>query len=454
MFQSTKLKIFVVEDDNWYSRFLEHQLSLNPDHSVQIFNDSKSLLKELITNKPDVITLDYNLPDTNGAALLKEIKKICDRCRIIVVSGQDDIATAVNLLKEGAYDYIVKNEDTKNRILNIIQHIKENLSLEQELDILRAEVKIKYEFEKNIIGNSASIKNIFGLMSKAAGSKINVSITGETGTGKELVAKSIHYNSDRSKSPFVAVNVSAIPNDLIESELFGHEKGAFTGAFSSRKGKFEEANGGTIFLDEIAEFNLNLQSKLLRVLQEREITRIGSNEVIPIDVRVITATHKNLQEEVKQGRFREDLYYRLMGLPIELPPLRDRDHDTLIISKHFITLFCKENKIKVKTLSKEAKEKLLNHHFPGNIRELKAIIELAIVMSNTDIIEAEDIKFNNINSTEDILKLDLTLEEFNHKIIQYYLDKNNYNVIGTAKKLNIGKSTIYRMVQEGKIILK
>ncbi len=452
MNQKDRFKIFIVEDDNWYARFLEHQLSLNPDHEVKLFSDSKSLTKELQSNKPHVVTLDYNLPDTNGSSLLREIKKLSDKSRVIVISGQDDVETAINLIKEGAYDYIVKNDDTKNRIGNIIQHVKENLSLEQELDILRAEVKIKYEFEKNIIGNSPAIKNIFGLMSKATGSKINVSITGETGTGKELVAKSIHYNSDRNKKPFVAVNVSAIPQDLIESELFGHEKGSFTGAHTSRIGKFEEANGGTIFLDEIAEFNLNLQSKLLRVLQEREITKVGSNEITPIDVRVITATHKNLSEEVKAGRFREDLYYRLIGLPIELPPLRERDNDVLLIAKHFITIFCKENRMKLKVLSKEAKEKLMNHHYPGNIRELKAMIELAIVMADSDTVEADDVKINVINNVEDILKLDLTLEEFNYKIIQHYLDKNNKNVISTAKKLGIGKSTIYRMIQEGHVI--
>ena len=449
-----RLKIYIVEDDNWYSKFLEHQLSLNPDHDVRIFNDSKSLLNALRDDQPDVITLDYNLPDSNGSQLLKEVKKLSRRCRVIMISGQDDVETAINLIKEGAYDYIVKNEDTKNRIINIVQHIKENLSLEQELDILRAEVKDKYDFEKNIIGNSASIKSIFTLMSKAASSKINVSISGETGTGKELVAKSIHFNSDRNKNPFIAVNVSAIPQDLIESELFGHEKGAFTGAHTSRIGKFEEANGGTIFLDEIAEFNLNLQSKLLRVLQEREITRIGSNQIIPINVRVITATHKNLTDEVRKGNFREDLYYRLIGLPIVLPPLRDRENDILLIAKHMMASFCKENKIKLKNFSKEAKEKLMNYNYPGNVRELKAVIELAIVMSEEETINADDIRFNSITSADDILKTEMSLEDYTNKIIQYYLDKYQYNVIQVAKKLSIGKSTIYRLIQDGKLITK
>lgn len=449
-----QLNIYILEDDSWYSKFLEHQLSLNPDHRVTIFNDSISFLNTLKIDQPDVITLDYNLPDTNGSALLKEIKKLSTKSRVIIISGQEDVETAINLIKEGAYDYIVKNDDTKNRILNIIQHIKENVSLEIELDILRAEVKEKYDFEKNIIGNSNSIKEIFSLMAKAANTKINVSISGETGTGKELVAKSIHFNSERNKNPFVAVNVSAIPQDLIESELFGHEKGAFTGAHTNRIGKFEEANGGTIFLDEIAEFNLNLQSKLLRVLQEREITRIGSNQIIPIDVRVITATHKNLTDEVRKGNFREDLYYRLIGLPIILPPLRDRDNDILIIAKYLISTFCKENKIKLKSFSKEAKEKLIRHHYPGNVRELKAVIELAVVMSEGDIINPEDIRFNNITNTDDILKTEMTLDEYTNKIIQFYLDKYHYNVIQVAKKLAIGKSTIYRLIQEGKLRAK
>ncbi len=450
--QNSSYKIFVVEDDLWYSKYLNHQLSLNPEYDVRIFNDAKTFLASM-HELPDIITLDYNLPDMNGSEILKKIKSISPNTNVIIISGQEDIQTAINLLKDGAYDYITKDDNTKNRIFNIINHIRDNIGLQNELNQLREEVIEKYDFEKNIIGNSPSIKKTYALIQKACATNINVSITGETGTGKELVAKTIHFQSKRNKMPFVAVNVAAIPRDLIESELFGHEKGAFTGANGRRIGKFEEAHKGTLFLDEIGEFDLNLQSKLLRVLQEREITRIGSNSLVAVDVRIITATHKNLAEEVKAGRFREDLYYRLIGLPIMLSPLRERDHDVLLIAKHFIQHFCKENGIKQKLLSPEAKDRLLTYAFPGNIRELKAIIDLAIVMSETETIEADDLTFLRNAEPDDFLLEELTLEEYNQKIIQFFLNKYNGNVLNVGKKLDIGKSTIYRYLQEGKVKL-
>lgn len=445
-------KIFVVEDDLWYSKYLNHQLSLNPEYEVKVFNDAKSFLAAM-HELPDIITLDYNLPDMNGSDILKKIKSISPETNVIIISGQEDIQTAINLLKDGAYDYITKDDNTKNRIFNIISHIRDNIGLQNELNLLREEVIEKYDYEKSIIGNSPAIKQIYSLIKKACLTNINVSITGETGTGKELIAKTIHFQSKRNKMPFVAVNVAAIPRELIESELFGHEKGSFTGANARRIGKFEEANKGTLFLDEIGEFDLNLQSKLLRVLQEREVTRIGSNGIVSVDVRIITATHKNLAEEVKAGRFREDLYYRLIGMPIFLPPLRERDNDALLISKHFIQTFCKENGIKQKQLSPEAKERLLTYPFPGNIRELKAIIDLAIVMSEGDTIELEDLTFMRSAEPDDFLMEELSLDEYNQKIIQFFLNKYNGNVLTVAKKLDIGKSTIYRFIQEGKIKL-
>lgn len=445
-------KIFVVEDDLWYSKYLNHQLSLNPEYEVKVFNDAKAFLAAM-HEMPDIITLDYNLPDMNGSEILKKIKSISPDTNVIIISGQEDIQTAINLLKDGAYDYITKDDNTKNRIFNIINHIRDNIGLQKELNQLREEVIEKYDYEKSIIGNSPAIKQIYSLIQKACLTNINVSITGETGTGKELVAKTIHFQSKRNKMPFVAVNVAAIPRELIESELFGHEKGAFTGANSRRIGKFEEANKGTLFLDEIGEFDLNLQSKLLRVLQEREITRVGGNGVVPIDVRIITATHKNLAEEVKAGRFREDLYYRLIGMPIFLPPLRERDNDALLIAKHLIQTFCKENGIKQKQLSPEAKERLLTYPFPGNIRELKAIIDLAIVMAEGDFIELEDLTFMRSAEPDEFLMEELSLDEYNQKIIQFFLNKYNGNVLTVAKKLDIGKSTIYRFIQEGKIKL-
>ena len=244
------LKIFIVEDDLWYSSMLDYYLSLNPDYVIQKFDTAKAFLAKL-HEKPDVVTLDYSLPDQKGDQLLKQIKEISPDTKVIIISGQEDVKIALDLLKKGAHDYIVKDEDTKDRLWNSIINLRENVELKRELENLKEEVGRKYDFSNAIIGNSPVIQRVFGMMEKAAKTNITVSVTGETGTGKELVAKSIHYNSPRKGQSFVAVNLAAIPKDLIESELFGHEKGAFTGAMARRIGKFEEASKGTLFLDEI-----------------------------------------------------------------------------------------------------------------------------------------------------------------------------------------------------------
>ncbi|MDP3432783.1 MAG: sigma-54 dependent transcriptional regulator, partial [Bacteroidota bacterium] len=305
-------KIFVVEDDEWYNRLLVHTLSLNPDYEIQSFINGKDCLANL-HQEPDIITLDYRLPDMKGLEVLKQIKEINEDIQIILISEQIDIDVVVTLLQHGAYDYIVKSKDIRERLLNTVSNIRQGNNLKKEIVNLRKEVKKKYTDQSTIIGNSAATQKTYELIEKATRTNITVTITGETGTGKELVAKAIHYNSNRSKQPFIAVNVAAIPKDLIESELFGHEKGAFTGAAFRRIGKFEEANGGTLFLDEMAEMDISLQAKLLRALQEKEIIRIGSNHPVKTDCRIIIATNKDLQEEIKKGNFRQDLYYRLYG---------------------------------------------------------------------------------------------------------------------------------------------
>ena len=450
MEKSKPLKIFVVEDDEWYNNFLTYNLQLNEDNEVHSFKNGKDFIKKL-HERPDVVTLDYSLPDMDGDKVMQHIKDFDSNIQVLVVSGQEDIETAVEILKQGAYDYVVKNSDTRERLFAVLNHIRKNVELKEEISELKKEISKKYDFSKAIVGNSPAIKKVFNLIEKACESKITVSVTGETGTGKELVAKAIHYNSKRKKKPFVPVNITAIPKDLIESELFGHEKGAFTGAQQRRIGKFEEATGGTIFLDEIGEMDTNLQAKLLRVLQERELTRIGSNKNIPLDVRVIVATHRNLAEEVKKGTFREDLYYRLLGLPIHLPPLRERGNDILLIADFFVKEYCKENEIPIKKLSSKAKNKLLKFPFPGNVRELKAVIELACVMANTEMIEENDISFNSSNNMQDILMKEMTLREYQALIIETFMEKYDNNVLQVAKKLDVGKSTIYRMIQNGEV---
>ncbi len=444
------MKINIIEDDRVFNRMIEYTLTLNPDYEVTTYYNGQDFLNDL-SNNPDIVTLDLGLPDFSGDDILKRIKKYNPEIEVIIISGQDDISTAVKLLKQGAYDYITKDENIKERLLHSIHNIINTKSLKNEIYQLKTEITNKYEFKHAIIGESPAIKNIFALIDKAIKvPNINVSITGETGTGKELIAKTVHYSSPRKDRPFIAVNMGAIPSELIESELFGHEKGAFTGAVTAKKGKFEEADGGTIFLDEIGEIDMNLQVKLLRVLQEREITRVGSNVTIKINTRIITATNKDLSEEVRKGNFREDLYYRLLGLPIQLPSLKERKNDVLILAEYFLDEFCKENNLERLMLTSAAKKKLMKYSFPGNVRELKAVIELGAVLTNSGEIGEEQIVFNSANSEADLFSRDMTLKEYNEKIIFHYLEKYNNNVIKVAEKLDIGKSTIYNLLKSKK----
>jgi two-component system, NtrC family, response regulator AtoC len=446
----SSFKIFVVEDDPLYGEMLKYHLSLNPDNEVIKFETGSDCLKNLHQG-PSLISLDYSLPDMSGFDVIRKVKEFNPELPIVVVSGQEDVATAVKLLKDGAYDYFVKDEDTKERLWNTIKNIKERIELKEEINFLKEEIGKKYEFKKIIRGNSPSILQIFKLIEKATQTNITVSIYGETGTGKELVAKAIHYNSPRARYSFVPINVTAIPSELIESEFFGHEKGSFTGANSRKIGKFEMANKGTIFLDEIGEMDINMQAKLLRVIQEKELYRVGGNIPVKFDARVIVATNRNLSKEVEKGNFREDLYYRLLGLPIEIPPLRYRGNDILVLAKYFVDDFCRENKLPKLEISSSAQEKLLKYPFPGNVRELKAIMELACVLTNSTSIEDDHVSFNSTNARGDFLLEEDTLQGYIRKIVKYYLQRYHNNVLVVAKKLDIGKSTIYRMLKNNEI---
>ncbi len=443
------MRIHVIEDDKVFNKLIENTLKLVPDFEVAPFFNGNDFLRNLPDN-PDIVTLDLGLPDFSGEALLKKIKKFNPDIEVIIISGQDNISLAVQLLKEGAYDYITKDENIKERLLHSINNIVNKQSLKKEIFNLKTEISGKYSFQHAIIGESNGIKGVFSLIEKAIRvPNINVSIYGETGTGKELIAKTIHYSSPRYEKPFIAVNMAAIPRELIESELFGHEKGAFTGAYMTRKGKFEEANGGTIFLDEIGEMDIDLQVKLLRVIQEREITRIGSSQSIKINTRIITATNKDLAEAVREKKFREDLYYRLLGLPINLPTLKERQSDILVLSNHFLKSFCIENSMDLLELTPKARKKLLNYSFPGNVRELKAIIELAAVLTNSNEVDEDHIVFNTTHINPELFSEECTLKEYNQKIIKHFLNKYR-SVMKVAEKLNIGKSTIYNLLKSEK----
>lgn len=443
-------RIFVVEDDPIYQRMIKYLMEFDPDHEVHVFSTGQECLQQL-DKQPNIISLDYSLPDMTGEEVLRKIKAVNQDIHVLILSGQQDIATAVKLLKSGAFDYITKDSETKDRLLNAIRHIKDQKNLKEEVNMLREELEVKYEFGNSVIGDSPVMQPVFRMMEKAAQSNITISLYGATGTGKEVVAKSIHFNSPRQKGPFIPVNMGAIPRELVESELFGHEKGAFTGAMARKKGHFELANGGTLFLDEVAEMDLNTQTKLLRALQEREIVRVGGEKAISFDARIVIATHKDLGEEVRKGRFREDLYYRLLGLNIKLPLLMERGNDILILAQSFLDKFTRQNKMGKMSIAKAAKGKLLAYSYPGNVRELKAIMELAAVLANDQIIQEEDIQFNSVQREAGFLTQELTLEGYKNLIIKSFLDKYNDDVMLVAKKLDIGKSTIYRMLKEERV---
>ena len=441
------IRIFIVEDDLLFAKTIRYILTLNPDHEVYVCKTGKECL-DLLHLNPHIVSLDYSLPDMTGDDVLKRIKAHNPDIGVIILSGQQDVATAVGLLQKGADDYLTKDEANKERLFNIVEKLKKRIFLQKEVETLKEELSERYQSNENMKGNSPAMQQVFKLLEKAAKSNITVSITGETGTGKEVLAKSIHYSSSRKKAKLVAINVSAIPKDLLESELFGHEKGAFTGAATRKLGKFELSNNGTLFLDEIGEMDVHLQSKILRAIQEREVTRIGGTESIKFDARIIVATHRNLSDLVEKGKFREDLYYRLLGLPIHLPPLRHRGNDVLVLAKFFLNMTTKENKLKAMKLGQTAKDKLLSYSFPGNIRELKAIIELATIMCNGKTIQREDLQFNSPKKVSNFFLEKMTLREYNIKIVRHYLEKHDESIPVVAKILGIGKTTIYRMLKE------
>lgn len=438
--------VFVVEDNDWYNRLLVHHIELNPEYEAKGFSNAKDLLAAL-SEKPGAVTLDFRLPDMDGLEVLRRIKEYDASIEVVVISEQEEIETAVELLKSGAYDYLVKSDDIKERLHKTLTHIRQHAGLKEKIVRLEREVGKKYDFSSALVGESDAMKRIHGMIEKSLNNNLTVTITGETGTGKEVVAKVIHYNSNRKSGPFVPVNMAAIPSELIESELFGHEKGAFTGAIGKRIGKFEEAEGGTLFLDEIGEMDAVFQAKLLRALQEREVVRVGSNKPIKIDCRIVVATNRNLLEEVKKGRFRSDLYYRIFGLPIELPALRERGNDILLLARKFIEGFCKENQMEAKVLGADARKKLLQYPWPGNVRELKSVVELAVVMSAAQEISADDITLAGESGSADLFGEERTMREYELIILKHYLKKYN-NIRVVAEKLDIGQTTIYRMLKE------
>lgn len=386
------VKIHIVEDDIVFGSIIERALNQDDWYDVTLFTTGEDLLKSLHLN-PDIVSIDYNLPLMNGLEILKKVKEYGSNIATIILSGQENLEVVVEAYENGADRYIIKNDKAVVELKNSIKNLAGKVLLQREIERLQEQVLDRTKY-RTIVGESSAILKVLKLIQKVEDKNILTLITGESGTGKELVAHALHYNSSRRKKPFVAVNIGAIPSDLIESELFGHEKGAFTGAVGKRKGKFEEADGGTIFLDEIGEMDINLQTKLLRVLQENAITRLGSNKEIKLNVRVVAATNKNLSERVKEGLFREDLYYRLQGFLIHLPPLRERGNDVILLANQLLQEVCENNRLSTKRFTKEALEVLLKHTWPGNIRELKSVVERAAIISESDRVGEGDLIFS------------------------------------------------------------
>lgn len=445
------MKIFVVEKDRLLCKLMGSYLVENTDHEVQIINDPETLVPKLSEN-PDIVIVNYIETIDTNINLISKIKEYDPKIQLILLCKLEDLGSGTKVIGKNIYDLIIKGEGFLERLLNCISNLNKQHSLQSEIDQLKHHISKKYELSNAIVGESKSIKKALNLVEKAISvQNMTVSIHGESGTGKELVARTIHFNSVRKDHPFITVNMGAVPKELIESELFGHEKDAFHGAYSRSRGKLEQAHQGTLFINEIAELDLNLQLKLFKAIQDKEITRIGGNKPIAIDTRIITATSKELTEEVEKGIFRKDLFYSLLGLPIVLPPLSDRENDVILLATHFLTLFCIENKIPQKRFSNGAKSKLLSHSYPGNLRELNAIVELAAVMSDNQLIDEEQILFSPTNVGMDIFSLDIPLREFEIKIIRHFLEKYNNNVVLVAKKLEIGKSKIYNMIKNGEL---
>lgn len=384
-------KIFIVEDDMLVSSVMKQALSKNERFDIMSYSNAEDCLNNLHMN-PDIVVVDYNLPGINGLDLMKKIQAFNSQIMTIICSGQEEVEVVVNCYNQGAKEYILKNENMVVNLENAINNLSMNVTLRKEVEFLKDQIIDRNKYS-NIIGNSNAVLRMLRLIQKVEKNNMTVLVTGQSGTGKELVAKALHFNSLRARKPFVIVNMGAIPTELVESELFGHEKGAFTDARERRIGKFEEADGGTIFLDEIGEMDLGLQSKLLRVLQEKEVTRIGSNKIMKLDFRLIAATNRNMAQEVKEGRFREDLFYRLQGFLIHLPPLKERGDDIILLAKFFLNDFCNQNKMTHTTISKDACKFMLEYEWPGNIRELKAVIERAALMAENHTITVDDLTF-------------------------------------------------------------
>jgi len=443
------MSILVIDDEKNITGLLKDILE-DEGYSVDTaytLKEAKEKLKEKIF---DIVLLDVWLPDGEGLELIPVIKKSSPQTRIIMISGHANIPIAVKALKEGAFDFLEKpiSIDT---FLSTVERAYRELKKDIEYQFLK-EKEVK---NLEIIGKSEPIQKLKKQIDKVAKTNAWVMILGENGTGKELVAKSIHYLSDRRDKPFVDINCAAIPDDLIEAELFGYEKGAFSGAVSKKLGKLEIADGGTLFLDEVADMSLSAQAKLLRVLEEKEFTRLGSNKKIKVDFRVISATNKDLDKEIEEGRFRQDLAYRLSVIPIYVPPLRERGLDILLLAEYFLKKSCEENKLDEPILSEKVKERLLKYSWPGNIRELKNLMERLCIFYSGEVIKEKDLPNYILSGNLSAVKYSFSIkplkqvrEEAEREVLKRALEIYGRNFKEIAKVLEIDLSSLYRKLKQ------
>ena len=448
-------KILIIDDTAYILELLSEFLRAK-GYEVTIAQDGTTGIAGLEKDFYDLVLTDLKMPGLDGMDVLNYVISHCPETLCIILTGHGSIKNAVEAVKAGAYDYLTKPVDLEE-ILIAIQRAIEFRNLKRENVLLRNQLRKKYRFD-NIIGDSGPMQKVFQTIEKVADTDSTIMILGESGTGKELVARALHYNSSRAKGPMVPVNCAAIPSELLESELFGHEKGAFTNAIRTRIGRFELAHGGTIFLDEIGDMDPVLQSKLLRVLQDRAFERIGGTRTIHVDIRVITATHRNLKKAVEDGHFREDLYYRLNVIPIEIPPLREHKSDIPLLVHHFIDQFNKSKKRNIQGLEEEALKRLKDYDWPGNIRELENMIERIAILTNNEVITLSDLpeRIQAIAPQDQVLPLEIPEEgifldsavnEFERKLILQALIKTGWVKNKAAQLLNLNRTTLIEKIK-------
>ena len=476
------LNRILVADDEESIRWVLSKALKQKGFSVDLAHDGRQALELIKDNCYDLAILDIKMPGITGLDLLDKVRDLNNDLLMVIMTAEASMKNAVEAMKRGAYDYITKPFDL-DVIDAIIEKVAKARDIAGQVTSLKQELKDRYQVEKNIVGNSSAMQEVYKTIGKVAVSDVTILIQGESGTGKELVARAVHFNSERLGKPFVAINSAAIPRDLLESELFGSEKGAFTGAGERKQGKFEQANHGTLFLDEIGDMPLDLQAKILRVLQEQEVTRIGGSQNIPVDVRIVAATNQALVEKVRQKEFREDLYYRLNVVPITLAPLRERRDDIPALAVYFLSRSCTEMSVTPKRLTDDALSLLKSYSWPGNVRELENAIKRAVILSNdplltgldfgglltheevsqtgsqeTSLEQLVDLKLRScMHGIEALDKGDIhamVLEQVERPLIRLVLEKCRWNQVKAADVLGINRNTLRKKISELNIEMK